>query len=213
MRGRRRWLVVLVAAVVGSGVAISSRWSALAQDRGPGKEKGAAAVRPGPCSVQDAMIRPFDLPFAQETSLEDVRAALARGLDAPVVLDIAALDRLDLTPADTVRLDLKGVRLKVGLKLLLDQVGLSFRIVAEDNLLILTDPAESGDPAERTMAEIKELHRDLHDLQDAVDNLRDLVEEDLGFEPETRKDRTTVVRVGSRRPKAASPTARRGVRG
>ena len=68
-----------------------------------------------------------------------------------MVLDLAALDRKSAKPDDTVQLELDGVRLKTGLKLLLDQVGLTFRVVAEDNLMIITDqegqrilPSESG---------------------------------------------------------------------
>jgi len=221
MNRRGLWLAILGTAAVGSGLFVSARWPApaLAQERGArGAAKGAekaAAVPQAPVSVQDAMLRPFDLPFGRETSLEEVRQFLARALNAPVVLDVAALDRLDLTPEDTVRLDLKGVRLKVGLKLLLAQVGMAFRVEAEDNLLVLTDPGESGDPAERGLAEIKELHRDIHDLRDAVDDLRDLVEEDLGVEPETKKDHTALVRAGSRRPDRSRPrpATRRGVRG
>ena len=49
-----------------------------------------------------------------------------------VVLDLAALGRQDVEPDDPVQLELEGVRLKTGLKLLLDQVGLTFRVVAED---------------------------------------------------------------------------------
>ena len=92
----------------------------------------------------------------------------------PVVLDLAALDRLDVKPDDTVKLELQGVRLKTGLKLLLDQVGLTYKVVAEDNLLILTDKQGSEDPIERVMAEIHELHRDIHEIQDALDEVREL---------------------------------------
>jgi hypothetical protein len=99
------------------------------------------------------------------------------------------------TARRTVQLDLKGVRLKVGLKLLLDQVGLSYRVVPEDNLLILTDPDGSDDAGLRVLAEIKTIHREMHDLQDAVDDLRDLVEEDLGVEPEPQKNQSTLVRT------------------
>ncbi len=186
-----RWAFVLVG--VASGVIGSACWSLKAQDRAAkttakAREAGAAAP-----SVQDALLQPLDLPFADETSLEAVRAYLAKSLKGPVVLDPSALDRLDLTADDVVQLDLKGVRLKVGLKLLLDPVGLSFRVEPEDNLLILTDAEGSDDPNKRTLAEIKALHRDLHDLQDAVDDLRDLVEEELGVEPPAARNKTTLV--------------------
>ena len=123
------------------------------------------------------------------------------------MLDLSALDRLELTPEDTVKLDLKGVRLKVGLKLLLDQVGLSHHVVAEDNLLILTD--SSDDAGRRVLDELKAMHREIHDLQDAVDDLADLVEEELGIEPEQAKRRSTPVGQGRtkppRRPRRSPP--------
>ena len=195
-----RWGLVMVA--VGVGLVASARWTLQAQDRAaraPARAKGEAAGprgAVGPASIQDALVRPLDLPFDRETSLEEVRQYLGKALGAQVVLDRSALDRLELKPEDTVQIDLKGVRLKVGLKLLLDQVGLSFRVVPEDNLLILTDPEGSDDPDQRVLAEIKSLHREMHDLQDAVDDLRSLVEEDLGVEPERSKLQSTLVGLG-----------------
>ncbi len=125
-------------------------------------------------SVQDALIKPYYFRFPRPTPLADVVQRLSRDLGQPVVLDLAALDRLDVKPEDTVKLELQGVRLKTGLKLLLDQVGLTYKVVAEDNLLILTDKQGSEDPIERVMAEIHELHRDIHDIQDALDEVREL---------------------------------------
>src|SRR5205823_5802410 len=57
-------------------------------------------------------------------------------------------------------------------KLLLDQVGLTYRVVAEDNLLVLTDRQGADDPVNRVLSELKELHRDVHDVQDALDEVR-----------------------------------------
>jgi hypothetical protein len=211
-----RWGLVAVA--VGAGLAASARWSLLAQDRAakaPPRAREAAGPRGTIVSVQEALLRPTDLPFAEETSLEVVRLFLARNLGAQVVLDRSALDRLELTPEDTVQLELKNVRLKVGLKLLLDQVGLAFRVEPEDNLLILTDPESSDDPAQRTAAELKSLHRDIHDLQDAVDDLRDLVEDDLGIEPEVTKHHSTIVGLEKQAPprdRRRNPSPRKGER-
>ena len=208
-----RWGLVAVA--VAAGVFASARWTLQAQDRAArgqvkarGDNTGARPPAGAGLSVQDALLRPFDLPFGEETTLEEVRQHLGKALGGQVVLDRSALDRLELTPEDTVQLDLKGVRLKVGLKLLLDQVGLSYRVVPEDNLLILTDPEGSDDASERALAEIKSLHREMHDLQDAVDDLRDLVEEDLGFEPEPPKRKQTFVRTARKKsPRRASKAA------
>ena len=54
---------------------------------------------------------------------------------------------------------------------LLDQVGLTFQVVPEDNLLILTDSPGSADLIDRVLTEIKALHHDVHDLQDAIDEI------------------------------------------
>ncbi len=204
----------LVAVAVAACVFASARWTLQAQDRsargqakGRGDNTGVRVASEAAVSIQDALLRPLDLPFEEETSLEEVRQYLGKALGGQVVLDRSALDRLELSPEDTVQLDLKGVRLKVGLKLLLDQVGLSFRVVPEDNLLILTDPEGSDDDGQRALAELKAMHREMHDLQDAVDDLRDLVEEELGFEPEPQKRRPTLVRgVRGKSPRRASKT-------
>src|SRR5262245_17808483 len=125
-------------------------------------------------SIQDALLRNYDFQFDQPTPLSEVSRRLSRELGAPVVLDLAALERLDLKPADTVTLGLQGVRLKTGLRLLLDQAGLTYRVVPEDNLLILTDKTGSEDPIERVLSELHELHRDVHDVQDTLDEIREM---------------------------------------
>ncbi len=137
----------------------------------------------------EALARPYDFPFAKPTALEKVREHLSRTLKAPVVLDLAALDRRDIHPEDPVTLELKGARLKTGLKLLLDQLGLSYRVVDEDNLLIITDSEGASDPLERIWSELRSLHRDLHDVQDAVDDLLDA----RGDEGEPRLHKPTII--------------------
>ncbi len=144
------------------------------EDRPPaalGSIKGSASGS----TLQDALVRPYRFPFARPTPLDEVCAHLQQTLKAPVVLDLAALDRQTVEPQDPVQLELDGVRLKTGLKLLLDQVGLTFHVVTEDNLLIITDKEGSEDPTDRIWSELHALRRDLHDLQDAVDELRILV--------------------------------------
>ena len=86
-----------------------------------------------------------------------------------------------------MQLELEGVRLKTGLKLLLDQVGLTYRVVAEDNLMIITDQEGSEDPADRIWAELRALHRDLHAVQDAVDDLTDYLGRRSGEGARVRK--------------------------
>ncbi|HEV3166774.1 MAG TPA: hypothetical protein VGZ22_22295 [Isosphaeraceae bacterium] len=190
MSGKR-----LARAGVIAGVAIlfgSAWWTLRAQDdRGTPKEhspsrRGISAA-PGPApvasskirernaslSVQDALVRPCDLPFGRETTLAEFALQLGRMLDAPVVLDQGALARQHLTEDDTVQLELNGVRLKTGLKLLLGQVGLTYQVVPEDNLLVITDPQEADERYGQILDELKSLHRDVHMLQDLIEELLD----------------------------------------
>jgi hypothetical protein len=203
-----RW--ILVAGGLLAGLLISGRIVLLAQDRrealqpdggraaGPAELKRPAELADPPAfegheppgnasrptsstaSLQDALLRPYKFPFARPTPLEQVCAHLRQTLSAPVVLDRAALNRQNVDPQDAVQLNLEGVRLKTGLKLLLDQLGLTYRLVAEDNLLIVTDAAGAEDPSDRIVSELRALHRDLHDLQDAVEELRSYLGDDGG---------------------------------
>ena len=141
-----------------------------AQDPSPEPRKGR------PSNIADAMLQPTRLPFAKETTLEEVAVYLRKELKVNVVLDLAALGRHDLKSSSKVRLELDDVRLKTGLKLLLDQVGLTTKIIPEDNLLIITDKSEADEPIHRVLDEIKALHRDIHTLQDDVRDVRTMLE-------------------------------------
>ncbi len=117
------------------------------EGQGGGLAMPRETISPG--TLQDALLRPYRFPFSRPTPLQQVCTHLKQTLKAAVVLDLAALDRQDVEPDDPVQLELEGVRLKTGLKLLLDQVGLTYRIVAEDNLMIITD-SEGVGPTPRT---------------------------------------------------------------
>ncbi len=142
---------------------------------------------PSTATVQDVLLRPYHFPFSRPTSLLQVSAHLKQTLKIPVVLDIAALARQEVDPDDTVQLDLDGVRLKTGLKLLLDQVDLTYHVVAEDNLLIITDRQGSEEPLDRVWNEMKAMHREIHDLQDALDQLMDSLVVEKGDGSRVRK--------------------------
>ena len=101
MPSTRSGLVLLVAT---TGLMTSAWLSSRAQERGvgpaptqtaPGKPRIArpARVEGPPVSIQDAMLRPFVMPFGEPTSLEDVCKHLRQSLGGPVVLDLAALGR------------------------------------------------------------------------------------------------------------------------
>jgi hypothetical protein len=212
---RKYWILLLTGLVV--GLIISGRYALRAQDRAeppransrpaarenlgelpketlerdlPPERQPAPSTRKDPATIvplQEALLRPYHFPFARPTSLEQVCAHLRDTLKGAVVLDLAALDRKSVERENTVQLELDGVRLKTGLKLLLDQVGLTYRVVAEDNLMIITDQEGSEDPADRIWAELRALHRDLHAVQDAVDDLGDYLGVQGGERPRVRK--------------------------
>ena len=150
-------------------------------------DDGALQNATSAVTLQDALLRPYHFPFSRPTPLQQVCAHLKQTLKAAVVLDLAALDRQDVEPEDPVQLELEGVRLKTGLKLLLDQVGLTYRVVAEDNLMIITDREGSEDPTDRILSELRALHRDLHELQDDIDELRDHLGDEREGGPHFRK--------------------------
>ncbi len=170
------------------------------------REPSGANPRTQSASIQESLLKPFAFRFARPTPLADVVQMLNRELGSPVVLDRAALDRLDVKPDDTVQLELHGVRLKTGLKLLLDQLGLTYKVVAEDNLLILTDRQGSEDPIERVMAEVHELHRDIHDIQDALDEVRELM--GLADEEGAKVRKPTIIEELPEKPEGNGPVLR-----
>jgi hypothetical protein len=153
----------------------------------PQLESTRAASAAASFSLQEAVLRPYEFPFARPTPLAQVCNHLKQTLKAPVVIDLAALDRQNVEPEDPVQLELSGVRLKTGLKLLLDQVGLTYRIEPEDNLMVITDQEGSQDPSERIWSELRALHRDLHDVQDSLDELRAIFGDEHQTGPRVRK--------------------------
>src|SRR5262249_29251432 len=94
-----------------------------------------------------------------------------------------------------------------GLKLLLDQVGLTAHVVAEENLLVFTDREGSEDPLDRIWSDLRALHRDVHDVQDALDELSERlgVAKENGEGPRVRKP--TIIEDMPERARARPPEA------
>jgi hypothetical protein len=176
----RRNVLFALAGLV-AGLFLATRMPLHAQKQGgpsqepPDARAGDDAIpqAEGRPTLQEALMRPYAFDFARPTALDQVAKRLSQDLGGEVVLDLAALDRLDVRKEDTVELELKGSRLKTGLKLLLDQVDLTYRVIPEDNLMILTDEEGSEDPLDKVWAELGHMHRELHDMQDALDELLD----------------------------------------
>jgi hypothetical protein len=169
-----------VAGLAALGVVVGTAgWGLRAQAPARRPEPAAPKAQPravpkGSIAAIEAMLRPASLPFQGPTTLETVAAHLRTILGVPVVLDRAALERRELTPESTVTIEkLDGVRLRTALRLLLEPVGLVARVLPEDNIVLITDAAGSDDPLDRVLAELRVLHREVHDLQDTVDDLYD----------------------------------------
>src|SRR5581483_1689827 len=91
------------ALILGLAVVGLAAWSLRAQERPkraapePAPEASSRLRPAGPApSVQEAMLRPFDLPFGEGITLEALTQHLRRALGAPVVLDLGALERQEL---------------------------------------------------------------------------------------------------------------------
>jgi len=188
------------------------------QESRSGKDQPIEPASQQAPGVQDLLIRPFPMPFSRPTSLEEVATILGDRLGIPVVLDRAALIRLDLEPTDSVQLALEGVRLKTSLQLLLDQVGMTFRVIPEDNLLILTDDQSSADPFRLILDELSTLHLEIHDLRDDILRLQEAPNGDQD-EPSMKKptiieelqpeDERDAADPGQAEPTPAEPPARK----
>ena len=177
-----QWGVVLLVCTLFATASVVLR----AQSRVEPTKATVVHAPTGP-TVQEALNRPFTFPFVKPTSLEEAAAYLGKQLNAPVAIDRAAIERLELKLDDPVQLQLEGVRLKTGLKLLLDQLDLTFQVIPEDNLLIITDAQGSEDRYDRILTEIKSLHREMHDVQDAIDALTKAISLDADLGAQMRK--------------------------
>ena len=177
-----QWGVVLLVCTLFATASVVLR----AQSRVDPTKATVVHAPTGP-TVQEALNRPFTVPFVTPTSLEEAAAYLGKQLNAPVAIDRAAIERLELKLDDPVQLQLEGVRLKTGLKLLLDQLDLTFQVIPEDNLLIITDAQGSEDRYDRILTEIKSLHREMHDVQDAIDALTKAISLDADLGAQMRK--------------------------
>ena len=161
MRRSRSWPKFLVTA----GVVVA------VMGMGSHAQDGMKPLAPAKPTVEVALVSPLSLPFAEGVSLEDLAKYLSTAVKAPVVLDLAALKRLEISPESVVKLNVEGIRLKTGLKLLLDQVEMSYRVVPEDNLLILTDAEGAEDSSSRILAELKTIRQDIAGLKTTLDTL------------------------------------------
>ncbi|MFO0956364.1 MAG: hypothetical protein U0800_02725 [Isosphaeraceae bacterium] len=168
---------ITLAAVLAASILAGGLWALNAQTHTGTGESTTSGFGTG-SKLEELLERKLSVPFREEAPLSEVAAHLARELKVRVVLDPAAMARLDVLPGSLIRLDLEGaIRLRTALPLLLDQLGMTYRFVDEDDLLVLTDAKGLGDPFRQVMEELRDLHRDVHDLQDAVEEIYGILDE------------------------------------
>ena len=90
------------------GVIAATHLPLRAQGDGKPQAEPAAPGTAARASVQDALLKPYHFRFARPTPLAEVAQRLGRELGAPVVLDLAALDRLEIKPDETVQARARG---------------------------------------------------------------------------------------------------------
>jgi hypothetical protein len=109
---------------------------------------------PGNQAILNALDKPIPIKFATETPLSDVIKSIrdstvdkAAGLPAgiPIYVDPQGLQDSDKTLDSTVTLDLEGIALKTTLRLLLNQLSLTYWV--RDGLLTITSTQTDDDPS------------------------------------------------------------------
>lgn len=171
MSSRTVWIqrvsLAALGVVIGSGL-----WAARGQD-GPPSPRTGAAPKAGALPWSEGLDRTIELPFREPTTLSRIAAHLEKTIGSPVVLDAGAIKRRGLTEDTAVAVALDQARVKTALRLLLSPLELTYRLEREDNLLIITDAEGAEDISNRILETVRELHRDVHDVQDAVGRIED----------------------------------------
>jgi hypothetical protein len=140
-------------------------------------------VPPDPASqaVLQKLDQPISMSFANETPLEDVLKYIKSATQGPndtgipIYVDPVGLDEAKKTMTSPVTLDLEGVPLRITLRLLLKQLGLTYDV--KNGLLTITSESSEDRPVpilehvrrarqgELTLAEIRELTEVIRALQ------------------------------------------------
>ncbi len=123
-------------------------------DQTAGRRRRPQAVDPSKEARNRAVLaildEPVDMRFAAETSLDDVlryiKQATTRGDRPPlqIYVDPLGLQEAERSMSSTVQIDLEGVPLRTSMKLMLEQLGLAYRI--EDGVVRIIS-RESADEA------------------------------------------------------------------
>ena len=125
--------------------------------------------------------QPVDLPFRRDTPLEDVIQYIKTATAAPdcprglsIYVDPIGLQEAEKTEQSPVRIDLKGVALETGLRMMLAQLGLVAYVDKEGILVITSREARDGplEPEPLILDTLAQLRAEVAALRWEVASLR-----------------------------------------
>ena len=117
----------------------------------------AGADSPAAAKISHALAAPLKtsgLDFVDEP-LENVFRFLQTEYEIPIQLDLPALEDAGLTPDEKVTIEIRGVSLRSGLRLLLKQKQLTY--VVRDEVLIITTPEEAESELVTCVYDVRDL--------------------------------------------------------
>jgi hypothetical protein len=101
--------------------------------------------------IGDELAKPLPMNFRTETPLTDVVDYIRKATSGPafpegipIYVDPIGLQDADKTMADTVKINLQGVPLRTSLRLLLNQISLTYAV--RDGLLVITSTESNDEP-------------------------------------------------------------------
>ena len=112
-------------------------------------------------AINDKLEQPLSMPFANETPLEDVLKYISQNTQGPnddgiqIHVDPIGLEDASATMQSTVRINLEGVPLKRALKIMLDQLDLTYTV--QDGLLFISWKGAEDLPTDRRVYPVADL--------------------------------------------------------
>jgi hypothetical protein len=112
-------------------------------------------------AINDKLEQPLSMPFANETPLEDVLKYISQNTQGPnddgiqIHVDPIGLEDASATMQSTVRINLEGVPLKRSLKIMLDQLDLTYTV--QDGLLFISWKGAEDLPTDRRVYPVADI--------------------------------------------------------
>ena len=140
----------------------ADEFRAITEKRAKYRESTDLVVRdPKSQAIIDKLEQPLSMPFANETPLEDVLKYIRQNTQGPnddgiqIHVDPIGLEEADQTLQSPVKINLEGVPLKRCLKIMLDQLDLTYTV--QDGLLYISWQGAEDIPTDRRVYPIADL--------------------------------------------------------